>query len=386
MIPKGWSVSLVRDLCTLESGNGFKPSDWKSSGLPIIRIQNLNGSKDFNFYQGKVEDKWLVEPGQILFAWAGVKGVSFGPKVWNGPRGVLNQHIFKVHPKPGAQKSWLYLALLDVTRRIEDNAHGFKSSLLHVRRDDILDQEVAVPPEQEQLKISRAIVAWELAITTTESLIAAKQQRKQALMQQLLTGKKRLPGFKRPWSQTHIRSFLAESRTPGSDGSSAKKLTVKLYGNGVVPRSERIVGSDNTKYYRRKAGQFIYGKLDFLNGAFGIIPASLDAFESTLDLPAFDFSPGINPGFFLSFVGQTRFYAQFSGAAEGGRKARRIQVDEFLDASILVPELKEQAAIARVLGAADTELNLLVAKKATLESQKKALMAVLLTGKKRLKP
>ncbi|MFP5383954.1 MAG: restriction endonuclease subunit S [Gammaproteobacteria bacterium] len=385
MIPSGWSVALVRDLCTLESGNGFKPSDWKSSGLPIIRIQNLNGSKEFNYFQGHPEKRWLVEPGQILFAWAGVKGVSFGPKIWNGPRGVLNQHIFKVHPKPGVEKSWLYLALMDVTQRIEENAHGFKSSLLHVRRDDILDQEVGVPTPAEQARISKAVVSWEVAISTTESLIAAKQQRKQALMQKLLTGKMRLPGFKTPWAQTQIRSFLTESRNPGSDGSSARKLTVKLYGNGVVPRSERMVGSDNTKYYRRKAGQFIYGKLDFLNGAFGIVPPSLDGYESTLDLPAFDFSPGINPEFFLSFVGQTSFYAQFSGAAEGGRKARRIQVDEFLDASILVPDPKEQAAIARVLGAADTELRLLIAKKTALESQKKALMAVLLTGKKRLK-
>ncbi len=84
----------IGDLCEFFNGNGFRPPDWKSSGLPIIRIQNLNGSQSFNYFDGTPEAKWIIEPGDLLFAWAGVKGVSFGPTIWPGPRGVLNQHIF----------------------------------------------------------------------------------------------------------------------------------------------------------------------------------------------------------------------------------------------------------------------------------------------------
>ena len=97
------------------------------------------------------------------------------------------------------------------------------------------------------------------------------------------------------WEEKKLGDFLTESRLAGSDGATARKLTVKLWGKGVHEKQEKIQGSENTKYFRRKAGQLIYSKLDFLNGAFGIIPNELDGLESTLDLPCFDFSEGLNP-------------------------------------------------------------------------------------------
>ncbi len=72
-----------------------------------------------------------------------------------------------------------------------------------------------------------------------------------------------------------LGDILQESRIPGSDGATARKITVKLYGCGVVPKNDGRRGSAATKYYRRRAGQVIYSKLDFLNGAFGIIPPKL---------------------------------------------------------------------------------------------------------------
>ena len=129
------------------------------------------------------------------------------------------------------------------------------------------------------------------------------------LMQQLLTGKRRFPGFSEKWKFKQIETFLTESRISGTDGAQAKKLTVKLYGKGVIPKSESRAGSESTKYFRRKAGQFIYSKLDFLNGAFGIIPDELDGYESTLDLPAFDFNESVDPDWFLSFVIREEFYS-----------------------------------------------------------------------------
>jgi hypothetical protein len=88
-----WRERSIGDLCTLGNGHGFKASDWSDNGLPIIRIQNVRGSGDFNYFAGKPEADWIVEPGELLFAWAGVPGVSFGPGIWPGPRALLNQHI-----------------------------------------------------------------------------------------------------------------------------------------------------------------------------------------------------------------------------------------------------------------------------------------------------
>ena len=105
-----------------------------------------------------------------------------------------------------------------------------------------------------------------------------------------------------------IGDLLVESRIPGSDGATARKITIKLYGKGVIAKSDLRPGSASTKYYLRSRRQFIYSKLDFLNGAFGIIPDDLDGFESTLDLPAFDFTVAVDPAWFLYFVVREQFY------------------------------------------------------------------------------
>jgi hypothetical protein len=74
----------------------IKPHEWRSQGLPIIRIQNLNGSDDFNYFDGSYNRKIEVHAGQLLFAWSGSRGTSFGPYIWHGPTGVLNYHTWKV--------------------------------------------------------------------------------------------------------------------------------------------------------------------------------------------------------------------------------------------------------------------------------------------------
>lgn len=385
MLPDGWESRSVGDLCNFVNGNGFKSSEWSTEGFPIIRIQNLNGSTEFNYFNGEVQNRWLVEHGDILFAWAGTKGVSFGAKRWLGSRGVLNQHIFRVEPKQAVDSAWLYSALTRVTERIEQKAHGFKTTLLHVQKSDITEQVVAVPPLFEQQKIARILSTWDEAISATEQLLANSELQKNALMQQLMTGKKRLSKFKDGWKVKRISDFLAESRIQGSSGENAKKLTVKLYGRGVTAKREVRKGSASTKYYRRSAGQFIYSKLDFLNGAFGIIPNRLDGYESTLDLPAFDFLDGIDPLWFYYHVSREDFYISNIGLANGGRKARRVNPKDFLNIQICVPAVEEQQKIAQVLKIADHEVSLLKRHRSTLQSEKRALMQQLLTGKRRVK-
>jgi len=155
-----------------------------------------------------------------------------------------------------------------------------------------------------------------------------------------------------------IGEFLKESRIPGSTGSTAKKITVKLYGKGVFAKQENRPGSENTSYYKRKAGQFIYSKLDFLNGAFGIIPEALDGYESTVDLPCFDFiSSEVSPEWFLQFVSRSDFYSYQGGLGNGGRKARRISPDDFLDLEIEIPPLPEQKKIAEILSGIDRAID-----------------------------
>lgn len=383
-LPAGWQIKTVKDVCTLQNGNGFKPSEWSDAGLPIIRIQNLNGSKDFNYFAGEPKPSWLISPGEILFAWAGTRGISFGPFIWTGPQGVLNQHIFRTTPSDAVDRDWLYYSLKQLTFEIEGKAHGFKATLLHVSKGDIEKQRLLVPPHHEQIQIARIVATWDKAIATTERLLANSQQQKQALLEPLLSGRKRFAGYP-AWTRTAFSKLLSESRLPGSNGEIAKKITVKLYGKGVFAKDEKRIGSESTKYYRRRAGQFIYSKLDFLNGAFGIIPEHLDGYESTLDLPAFDFSELVEPAWLLQYVSREEFYTAQLGLANGGRKARRVNPADLLGIEIPLPSRPEQQKIAQVLFTADAEIANLQAQLDKLKLEKKALMQQLLTGKRRVR-
>ncbi len=158
-----WGRSTLGSLCELQNGRGFASAEWSRTGLPIVRIQNLNGSREFNYYSGQAMDAWIVEPGTLLFAWAGVRGVSFGPCIWDGPRGVLNQHIFRVVPRPEIDKRWLFETLVVITQQIEKQAHGFKLELVHARKGDIINQPVWVPPRPDQEEIADYTISLEYA-------------------------------------------------------------------------------------------------------------------------------------------------------------------------------------------------------------------------------
>lgn len=154
----------------------------------------------------------------------------------------------------------------------------------------------------------------------------------------------RFKGFHDDWEQRKVGDFLTISKIPGHTGVDARKLTVKLWGKGVVEKTDIFGGSKNTQYYVRHAGQFMYGKLDFLHAAFGIVPKNLDNYESTLDSPAFDLH-GVDSQFLIERVTQENFYLRNGMIANGSRKAKRIHEDTFLGMDLIVPTLAEQKQI-----------------------------------------
>lgn len=130
------------------NGAAFKPSDWKAEGLPIVRIQNLTGTGEtFNYTTRQVKPELIVEPGDLLVSWSATLDVYR----WNGPRGLLNQHIFKVLPKEGIDADYLYFALKGVIRELESKTHG--STMKHVVRGDFEGTLIPLPSLIEQRRI-----------------------------------------------------------------------------------------------------------------------------------------------------------------------------------------------------------------------------------------
>ena len=166
---------------------------------------------------------------------------------------------------------------------------------------------------------------------------------------------------------------------PCSPGGVAQKLTVRLYGKGVVPKVNDRGGSAATRYYKRRQGQLIFSKLDFLNGAFGLVPPELDGYESTLDLPCFDIAPEVDPYWLLSVLIRPVFYRRYRGMAIGSRKAQRVPVEEFLASVVTTPPTDEQQRIARSLAAVDAAIDGTTRFVAELRRSKYWLMRTLLT-------
>ncbi len=175
-----------------------------------------------------------------------------------------------------------------------------------------------------------------------------------------------------------LGDVLTESRIPGSRGDTARKLTVRLYGRGVVAKSD-AGGSEGTHYFRRRAGQLIYSKLDCLNGAVGIVPPHLHGYESTADLPAFDIAASVDPDFLLALMSRPSFYLRFKAVAIGSRKANRVPTGEFLATKVELPNPSEQKAIAAVLRSSSSYIASSVELVSALTEAKRSIMRKLLT-------
>ena len=84
-MPENWALVRLGQALDLVNGRAFKPSDWTQTGLPIVRIQNLNNpSAAFNRYDGEVKEKFLIDSGDFLISWSGTPGTSFGAHIWTG--------------------------------------------------------------------------------------------------------------------------------------------------------------------------------------------------------------------------------------------------------------------------------------------------------------
>jgi type I restriction enzyme, S subunit len=172
MVSRFGVATPIKYLADLANGYAFKSEDWAADGTPIIRIENLNGSENFNRIGVAVEDRYRVRAGDLLFSWSGNRGTSFGPHVWEQPGDwYLNQHIFKVSER-GVDRRWLFWALKAATEYIEQQTSGI-IGMVHVTKFELGSIPLPVPTLAEQREIADFLDAETARIDT---LIAKKQQ------------------------------------------------------------------------------------------------------------------------------------------------------------------------------------------------------------------
>ncbi|WP_168406038.1 restriction endonuclease subunit S [Acinetobacter indicus] len=157
-LPVAWGIAEVGILCDLINGRAFKPSEWSETGLPIIRIQNLNNTRSkFNYFAGSLDDKHKVKKGDLLFAWSGTPGTSFGAHLWYGEDAALNQHIFKiVINEAHIDKSFFRYALNHKLDELILSAQG-GVGLRHITKGTFEKTILNYPPLAEQQEIVRQL-------------------------------------------------------------------------------------------------------------------------------------------------------------------------------------------------------------------------------------
>ena len=262
------------------------------------------------------------------------------------------------------------------------------STRTRIARSELGKMKIPLPPIPEQKGIAQVLSTADAAIHTTEKLIAQKELRKKWLMQQLLTGKKRLKGFDGEWKEIHIRDVAKEVSIRNKSDKQLTVLSCTKY-DGLVPSLEyfgrKIFADDVSTYKIVPKNHFAYATNHIEEGSIGYQEILDEALISPM-YTVFKTDKTVNDNFFYKLLKSHPLVYQYQNRMEGSIDRRGgLRWDGFSIIKIKLPSYEEQTAIAKVLQAADKEISLLKAKAEKLREQKKGLMQVLLTGKVRLK-
>jgi type I restriction enzyme, S subunit len=338
--------------------------------LPIYSINNLEGfilqTEQFEGIETKSKNYdislyKIIYPNTFAYNPARINVGSIGYSYDLREIIVSSLYVcFKIHEEYDDIFFLKYFKSNKFLKKVKRSTEGGVRQYLFFENFSTINEYIP-PTKEEQEKIASFLVQVDDKINALEEKRLLLERYKKGIKQKLFAREIRFKddnGNEYPdWKELKLKNFLKESRIKGDSGETAKKITVKLWAKGVIAKDEKSQGSANTQYYIRRAGQFVYSKLDFLNCAFGIIPDYLNGYQSTVDLPSFDISKDINSKFLLERVIQKDFYKKLGDTADGSRKAKRIHAETFLNFKIDVPCLEEQTKIAAFLTAIDQKIN-----------------------------
>lgn len=187
-IPQSWHWARIGEVLTLINGRAFKPTEWLPSGLPIVRIQNLNNAAaPFNYCnKTTVDDRHVIDSGAFLISWSGTPGTSFGAFVWARGRAALNQHIFKCEfASQEIDPAYLRLAINGRLDEMIAKAHG-GVGLQHITKGKLEHLALPLPPFAEQSRIVAKVEELMALIARLEAKVGAGDTARGKLLDILL--------------------------------------------------------------------------------------------------------------------------------------------------------------------------------------------------------
>ena len=251
-----------------------------------------------------------------------------------------------------------------------------------INSSDVKNLKIPLPPLLEQKKIADCLSTWDVAIEKQSQLINALTDRKKALIQQLLTGKKRLPGFSGEWKLNSINDLFIFKNGKAHENDIDENGKYILINSKFISTDGEISKKTNSNLAPLEVNDLVFVMSDVPNGKalakFCLIKED-NLYTLNQRIGLLKIKKG-NPIFMYYLLNRNSYFLMF----DNGVGQANLRKDDILDCPLNIPSLEEQTAIAEILTIADRELQLQKEKLAQLQTQKKGLMQVLLTGKKRL--
>lgn len=414
--PNDWDERALIDLAHYHNGCAFKPEDWSNDGTRIIRIEQLNNPEGrYDHFQGCFPEANAIDDGDLIFSWSATLKVA----IWRHGRGVLNQHLFKVVPKAGYDRRFIFYVLDFNMEALGGGSHG--STMKHIKRGELERYSVRVPPLVQQQRIAEVLTTVDEAIEQTEALIAKMQQVKAGLMHDLFTrgvtpdGKLRPPREEAPdlykesplgwipkeWACVALEALLAKTACPMRSGPFGSALLKdELVENGVP-----LLGIDNVfaerfvAEYRRFVNRHKFVELSrysvfpgdviiTIMGTVGrccIAPDDLGDALSSKHLWTMTFDQrGILPDLVCWQLNHEHWVKSWFARQAQGAVMDAIQSSTLRTLRLPVPPMDEQLLLRGRYGAGELRVATEREKLAKLLLAKRGLMHDLLTGRVRV--
>ncbi|MBU2706336.1 restriction endonuclease subunit S [Zooshikella marina] len=392
-LPTGWELKRIEEIADVKGGKRL-PKGYslvkENTGFPYIRVTDMkNGTVDESgilYVPVNIAPKisrYIINKDDVFISVAGnglgITGII--PESLDGAN--LTENADKLTNLKINQK-FLFEVLRSPIIQNKVEAEKTQNAQPKLALTRIKGFEIPVPPLSEQKKIAKILSTWDKAITTTEQLLTNSTQQKKALMQQLLTGKKRLPGFSGEWEKLHFSDIADLNKKKfNPQNESEEKECIEL--EHISQGTSALLGSTTThKAVSTKSvftkGCILFGKLRPYLRKYWLADR-----EGVCSTEIWVLSVNRNKSIpeYLHQLVQMDFFIDSTNVASGTHMPRA-DWNVVKDLIVFAPELEEQQKIATILSTADKEIEILQQKLDCLKQEKKALMQQLLTGKRRV--
>lgn len=388
-IPKDWDVISLGDYAQVKGRigwKGLKQSEYTSSGPFLIagrhiKSPNVIWEKCDHISEERYQESLEIalQKNDVILSKDGSLGNPAIIRNLLGPA-TINSTMMLVRcneSKLSSEYFYQYLNGKEFKMLIYEKVSG--SSIPHLFQRDMNTFVICTPCLEEQKRIALILSTWDKAIELKEKLIEEKKKQKSGLMQKLLTGKVRLPGFDGEWEYKKANLIFANISDKKHGGIG--EVLSATQDSGILPRSEigidiKFEESSLSSYKRILKGDFVISLRSFQGGIeyseySGLVSPAYTVLRNKLD---------ISHAFYKKFFKSTDFITRLNGLIYGIRDGKQIGYKDFSVLELPYPDSKEQKAIGEIIELADKEIKLHEKELEALKQQKKGLMQLLLTG------